>query len=143
MSVETELLAMIQSGAAFPATTLMPMYERLEPVSAEFMLGTWKGGLFDGGAGGDPLKWYGKRFTSMTDVDPMMCYKEDGSIYSWPDWGMAQLREVNFRGKVSASLIYDSQPIMDYFRKVTQNVVLGLGDIKGKPTDFFFHLTRA
>ena len=25
---------------------------------------------------------------------------------------------------------------------VTDNIVIGLGDIKGKPTDFFFHLTR-
>ena len=31
---------------------------------------------------------------------------------------------------------------MDYFRKVTKDIVIGLGDIKGKPTDFFFHLTR-
>ena len=40
------------------------------------------------------------------------------------------------------ALIYDSQPIMDYFRKVNDDVVIGLGDIKGKPLDFFFHLTR-
>jgi hypothetical protein len=31
---------------------------------------------------------------------------------------------------------------MDYFRKVTKDLVIGLGDIKGRPTDFFFHLTR-
>ena len=34
------------------------------------------------------------------------------------------------------------QEIMDYFRKVNDDVVIGLGDIKGKPLDFFFHLTR-
>ncbi|MET0333035.1 MAG: DUF4334 domain-containing protein [Rhizobacter sp.] len=31
---------------------------------------------------------------------------------------------------------------MDYFRKVNDNLIIGLGDIKGKPLDFFFHLTR-
>ena len=54
--------------------------------------------------------------------------------------GLAQLREVACRGKTSASLIYDTQPIMDYFRKVTKDIVLGLGDVKGKPLDFSFTL---
>ena len=47
-----------------------------------------------------------------------------------------------FDGTVSAALIYDQQPIIDYFRKVNDDVVIGLGDIKGKPLEFFFHLTR-
>ena len=72
-----------------------------------------------------------------------MCRAEDESIYSYTKMGLAQLREVACRGKVSASLIYDTQPIMGtYSRKVTKDTVLGLGDIKGKPLDFFFHLTR-
>ena len=49
---------------------------------------------------------------------------------------------MTYRGVTSASLIYDKHPIMDYFRKVTDDIVVGLGDQKGKPTDFFFHLTR-
>ena len=142
MSAESQFLEHIKSGAAVPAETLMPLYDQLEPISAEFMIGMWKGGLFDGGASPDPIKWYGKRFVSASHVDPLMCKAEDGTIYSWTDWGVAQLREVMCRGKLSASLIYDSQPIMDYFRKVTKDVVIGLGDIKGKPLDFFFHLTR-
>lgn len=142
MSAETELLEIIRSKAACPASTLMPIFDQLEPVSAELMLGCWRGGLFDGGAAPDPIKWYGKRFASASHVDPLMCRAEDGLIYSYTKLGLAQLREVACRGKVSASLIYDTQPIMDYFRKVTKDIVLGLGDIKGKPLDFFFHLTR-
>jgi hypothetical protein len=142
MSVESNLLEIIQSGRACPAATLMPLFEQLEPISAEFMIGSWRGGKFDGGADPDPIKWYGKRFISASHVDPLMCRAEDGSIYSYTKLGLAQLREVAFGGKVSASLIYDSQPIMDYFRKVTKDIVIGLGDIKGRPTDFFFHLTR-
>jgi Domain of unknown function (DUF4334)/GXWXG protein len=142
MSVETELLAIIESGAVCSASSLMPMFDRLDPVSAEFMLGTWHGGRFDGGATPDPINWYGKRFTSAEHVEPLLCRAQDGSIYSYTKLGLAQLREVACRGKVSASLIYDTQPIMDYFRKVTKDVVIGLGDIKGKPLDFFFHLTR-
>jgi hypothetical protein len=142
MSVESNLLEIIQSGRACPAAMLMPLFEQLEPISAEFMIGSWRGGKFDGGADPDPIKWHGKRFTSASHVDPLMCRAEDGSIYSYTKLGLAQLREVAFGGKVSASLIYDSQPIMDYFRKVTKDIVIGLGDIKGRPTDFFFHLTR-
>lgn len=142
MSVESDLLGIIKSGDACPAAKLMSMFEQLEPVSAEFMIGTWRGGKFDGGGVPDPIKWYGKRFVSRSHVEPLLCRAEDGSIYSYEKLGVAQLREVAFNGKCSASLIYDSQPIMDYFRKVTNDIVLGLGDIKGKPTDFFFHLTR-
>jgi hypothetical protein len=142
MSIEADLLGMIASGAACSAQILLPMFDQLEPVSAEFMIGTWRGGRFDGGKDPDPIKWYGKRFTSATHVEPLLCRAEDGSIYSYEKMGLAQLREVAFKGKVSASLIYDSHPIMDYFRKVSKDVVIGLGDIKGRPTDFLFHLTR-
>lgn len=142
MSIASEVLQIIQSKVACPATSLMPMFKQLEPVSAEFMIGTWRGGKFDAGKDPDPIKWYGKRFVSATEVHPLLCRAEDGSVYSYDNLGLAQLREVVFDGKVSASLIYDKQPIMDYFRKVTDQVVIGLGDIKGKPLDFFFHLTR-
>ena len=142
MSVEADLLGIIKSGVACPSSTLMQLFEQLEPVSIEFMIGTWRGGKFDGGADPDPIKWYGKRFVSRTHAEPLLCRAEDGSIYSYEKLGIAQLREVAFNGKVSASLIYDQHPIMDYFRKVTNDIVIGLGDIKGKPTDFFFHLTR-
>lgn len=142
MSVETRLLEIIASGEACPSETLMPLYDQLETVSADFMIGTWRGGKFDGGKDPDPINWYGKRFVSATHVEPLLCRAEDGTIYPYEKLGAAQLREVVFKGKASASLIYDQQPIMDYFRKVTDDVVIGLGDIKGQPTDFFFHLTR-
>jgi len=142
MSVESDLLKIIQSGDACSSERLLKIFDELEPVSAEFMIGTWHGGKFDGGNTPDPINWYGKRFVSASHVEPLLCRAPDGSIYSYDKLGVAQLREVAFHGKVSASLIYDQQPIMDYFRKVTNDIVIGLGDIKGKPTDFFFHLTR-
>ena len=142
MSAETKLLEIIKSGEECSADILMPLYEQLEPASADFMIGTWRGGKFDGGKEPDPINWYGKRFVSKTHVEPLLCTKEDGSVYSYENLGLAQLREVAFNGKVGASLIYDNHPIMDYFRKVNDDVVIGLGDIKGKPTDFFFYLER-
>ena len=142
MSAQTQLLEMIQSGQAYPASVLMPLYEQLEGTSAEFMIGTWKGGKFDGGKEPDPIKWYGKRFVSSTHVEPLLCRRDDGSVYSYENLGVAQLREMVFGGKVCASLIYDKQPIMDYFRKVTDDLVVGRGETKGTDDDLFFHLTR-
>ena len=143
MDAQIRFVKLIESKEACAPSVLMELFDQLEPVSMEFMRGTWKGGRFDGGATPDPINWYGKRFVSAQHVEPLLCRGADGSIYAYDKLGFAQLREVRFRGKVSASLIYDQQPIMDYFRKVTNDIVVGLGDIKGRPTDFFFHLTRA
>ena len=142
MQANETLLRIIRSGEACSAETLMPLYDQLEPATAKDMIGTWHGGKFDGGKEPNPINWYGKRFVSASHVDPMLCRKEDGSVYAWPNWGDAQLREVAFGGKVQACLIYDKQPMMDYFRKVTDDLVIGLADIKGRPTDFFFWLER-
>lgn len=140
--IEQQWLDMIASGKAYPAETLMPLFKQLPAVDTDFMLGTWKGGKFDGGAEPDPINWYGKRFTSTTDVEPLLVTNEQGEVATYDRLGAAQMRNVEFDGTVSAALIYDSQPIMDYFRKVNDDVVIGLGDIKGKPTDFFFYLQR-
>lgn len=142
MSAEQTLLEIIKSGKACPASILMPLYEQLEPASIDFMLGQWRGGKFDGGATPDPINWYGKRFVSREHAEPLLCRKEDGTVYAWEKWGAAQLREVAYGGKLQASLIYDEKPMMDYFRKVTDDMVIGLGDIKGQATEFFFWLER-
>jgi hypothetical protein len=142
MTAQQTLQNIIRSREACSAEMLRPLYDQLEPATAEGMIGTWHGGKFDGGKEPNPINWYGKRFTSASEVDPMLCKKPDGTIYAWEDWGPAQLREVVFGGKVQACLIYDRLPLMDYFRKITDDMVLGLADMKGKPMDFFFWLER-
>lgn len=55
-----------------------------------------------------------------------------------------QLREVKFRGVVSTGMIYDKFPIVDSFRFVTDDVVMGAmdsKDLKEKGT-YYFYLTR-
>lgn len=54
----------------------------------------------------------------------------------------ARLRMMSFRGKLSATIIYDDLPIHDVFRKVDQNTLLGLMDLKGMDRPFFFVLRR-
>lgn len=55
----------------------------------------------------------------------------------------ARLRMTEYRGKSSATMIYDSLPINDVFRKVDDRTVLGVMDLKGVRQPFFFVLTRA
>ena len=54
----------------------------------------------------------------------------------------ARLRMMEYRGKVTATMIYDYLPINDSFRKVDDNTVLGIMDYKNSPQPFFFVLKR-
>jgi hypothetical protein len=58
------------------------------------------------------------------------------------DQSCARLRLVTYRGKETATMIYDSLPINDIFRKVDDRTVLGLMDLKGMECPFFFVLQR-
>ena len=54
----------------------------------------------------------------------------------------ARIRMMEYREKVSTTMIYDNLPINDIFRKIDDNTVLGLMDFKGMPQPFFFVLNR-
>ncbi len=54
----------------------------------------------------------------------------------------ARLRMTTYRGKSSATMIYDQLPINDVFRKIDQDAVFGVMDLKGMKSPFFFILRR-
>ena len=54
----------------------------------------------------------------------------------------ARLRRVEYRGVISAGMIYDALPILDVFRAVDPDTLLGLMDLRGMPRPFFFMLRR-
>lgn len=54
----------------------------------------------------------------------------------------ARLRMMEYRGKVSATMIYDYLPINDSFRKIDDHTVLGIMDFKDSYQPFFFVLKR-
>jgi hypothetical protein len=58
------------------------------------------------------------------------------------DSSQARIRMMEYRQKISATMIYDNLPINDIFRKVDDNTLLGLMDFKGQPQPFFFVLKR-
>ncbi|WP_414575336.1 DUF4334 domain-containing protein [Anabaena sp. CCY 9402-a] len=53
-----------------------------------------------------------------------------------------KLQMMEYRGKVSATMIYDYLPINDSFRKVDENTLFGIMDYKNLPQPFFFVLKR-
>lgn len=55
----------------------------------------------------------------------------------------ARLRMLEYRGKVSATMVYDAKPINDVFRKIDKDTLLGLMDLKGMRKPFFFVLRRS
>lgn len=54
----------------------------------------------------------------------------------------ARLRLVEYRGVVSAAMVYDRQPIIDAFRRVDDRTVLGVMDLRGMRTPYVFVLRR-
>lgn len=54
----------------------------------------------------------------------------------------ASLGVRDFRGRRSAALIYASQPIVDYLRRVDADRVVGLMERSGMEAPFFFLLVR-
>ena len=54
----------------------------------------------------------------------------------------ARLRMMVYRGVCSATMVYDQLPILDVFRKVDDDSVFAVMDLKGVAQPFFFMLWR-
>jgi hypothetical protein len=114
---------------------LANLFESLEPVTCEQIVAKWKGGGFDTGhwllGALAEMKWYGKWINSRMDVKPLVCFDEDGRLYSNKTLnGEASLGMMDFRGKVSATIIYDGVPMFGHLRKVDNDTLLGV--VSGK-----------
>ncbi|MFH8407010.1 GXWXG domain-containing protein [Streptomyces sp. NPDC018019] len=146
MSTEQEVLETIASGGEYDTAKLADLFDRLEPVDTDFLIGTWQGGGFEcSGENAELLakmRWYGKRFADADHVEPLLCRDEDGAVYSYEELGLATLHEVVHRGKQSTAMVYDQLPVIDHFRRLTDDVLLGVMVKKGASADFYFHLTR-
>lgn len=110
---------------------LLDFFDALPEVRPEEILSKWKGGDFKTGHWGNAalaeMKWFGKWFRSELDALPLVCFDEDGKLFSNHVMkGEASLWDVEFRGKTSATMIYDGVPIFDHFRKVDENTLFGV-----------------
>lgn len=123
----------------------------LPPATIDGMLGEWKGGAFNTGhklnAALEQARWFGKTFNSAADVKPLICLDANGNKFSNVELGRgeASLWMEEFRGEVTATMVYDGQPTHDHFKRVDDNIVLGLMNGKfamngGRPA--YFYLER-
>ena len=55
---------------------------------------------------------------------------------------VASLKAVPFQGVTSAAMVYDTKPIVDHFRKVDDNRLVGAMVIEGDERVYFFELER-
>ncbi|MTD45009.1 DUF4334 domain-containing protein [Conexibacter sp. W3-3-2] len=133
-------------GTPVPVADAHALFDALDAVDCEEMLGEWDGGVIVTGHPGEQqlgaLGWAGKSFRGRDDVDPIVCRTADGGREANPILGAATLRAVEHRGVVTATMVYDKHPVFDHFRRVDERTVLGLMDRKGD-APLFFWLTRA
>ena len=123
---------------------LASFYAELEAVNNEEIMGNWRGGMFKTGKLIDlTLKdygvysWVGKNFISQNKVKALM-HQVCGLRFNIPLLGNAQVRQVEFRGKVSVGMIYNHLPIIDYFRRVDETTLMGVMDYKGRIPLYFY-----
>lgn len=157
----------------------LQLFDALEGVSLDFILGRWQGSGLHTDHPMDGLlessNWYGKEFVDPENVHPLLFLDSQGKIFqvapnptlmSWvlklpipknnslkpllmlinsllkTEKSQARLRMMEYREKVTATMIYDYLPINDSFKKVDENTVLGIMDYKNLPQPFFFLLKR-
>lgn len=146
------------------------LFDSLETIPTEFLLGEWKGGELATGHPSDgrlaSSGWYGKTFRAVNDVDPLRYTAKAGGTFAGDPVKCvtsptlrdacitdhqeeaetkqpgARLRVVEFRGKTSAAMVYNNLPIIDHFRKVDEDTVLGAMDVPTPGPNYFFYLQR-
>ena len=129
---------------------LEEFWSTLEPVSIDFMIGEWRGGDLVTGHRGDRFlgdRWFGTTFKSAVDVQPVVCLDEDGNKFSDTKLmnGEASLWMEEFRGEVTATMVYDGRPIHDHFKKIDDNAVIAITNGKGALDNgryMYFYLER-
>lgn len=120
-----------------PDAELDDFWASLEPATIEGMLGEWKGGEFRTGhrMNGqlEKARWFGKTFASARDVQPLVCLDADGNKFSNKELGKgeASLWLEEFRGEVTATMVYDGQPVHDHFKRIDDDAVMGIMNGKG------------
>ena len=125
---------------------LFEFYDRLPAMPAEAMLGDWTGGILSRNHPVDAqlgaMRWDGKRFVGPNEVYPIISKDDEGKRVVNNVLGTACLREVVFRGVCTATMVYDKSPVFDHFRRVSQDLVVGVMDQKGNERPLVFFLRR-
>lgn len=147
------------------------IFDSLPLVKPSELIGLWKGVSFPIGDPMDQSLersgWFGKEFIDENNVHPLVFNSTNGGRFAAdPEKSMmlalvgqdvyipdkqpevetdqckARLRVVEYRGVATASMVYNNLPIIDSFRKVDNNTVLGSMENPQMPAPYFFVLRR-
>ena len=130
-----DLLRQLRDSGSTPVE-LDALWASLPTVKAADILGCYHGSAI---STGHPLetalvraRWWGKEFRAVNDVSPLLCTDEAGELFSNTELGQgeASLWNVEFRGEVTAAMVYDGQPVVDHF-KSADGVLMGIMNGKG------------
>lgn len=129
------------------------VWASLPTVRAGGILGRYQGRAI---ATGHPLekalvrsRWWGKDLRAIDDVSPLLCLDESGELFSNVELGNgeASLWDIEFRGEVTATMVYDGQPVFDHFKALDDGLLMGIMNGKGPHilfdgSPFYFVLER-
>lgn len=120
----------------------------------------------------EPSGWYGKLFLSPDAVHPLLFYTQNRKgLYAVDPLPLplkaplprssalgfavallrpllqtkvpkARLRMIEYRGRSTATMVYDGKPIFDHFARIDDRRVLGIMDLKGISGPYAFCLER-
>ena len=130
------------------AQEALEIFDLLEMVPVDFMIGRWKGFEIDSNHQMDGLLaatgWYGKLFLNLEEVHPLLFYTKNlTELYSVnPRIVPMHMRMIEYRSRATATMCYDEKAILDHFAKIDENRVMGIMDLKGVAKPYIFILER-
>jgi hypothetical protein len=131
-AARTAYLDLRARTAPIPDDELDALWTAARVATFDDLIGEWSGGDFETGHRHNGamarLRFFGKTFRSPSDVSPLVCFDEHGERFSNDDYalGGASLWNEEFRGEVTATMVYDGQPTHDHFKMVDDDTALGI-----------------
>ncbi|MFI6764598.1 FAD-dependent oxidoreductase [Streptomyces sp. NPDC050355] len=146
------LTDLAESHAVTDSAELDGLWEALDTVRPDQILGTWRGSPLNTGHSAERrlrnLRWYGKKFNSPNDVQPLICRDNHGHLYPETEasGGGGRLLMLPFRNDVTTALVYHAKPVIDYFKKADHNTLMGImtggNELADNGRVFYFILQR-
>lgn len=123
----------LRAAAHADPAELDALWADLDTTGVEEILGPWRGGDFATGHVASralsKIGWHGKRFDAPLEAHPLICRDADGGLYSNTEaagGAHASLWAVAFRGEVTATMVYDRMPVLDHFKRVDADTLMGI-----------------
>jgi len=133
MSQITQRFAALRDADEVAPADLDALWADLVPVAVDEVLGRWRGGDFATGHVVSTVltkvRWHGKWLDGPLDVTPIVCRDADGRLgpnEKAAGGGGASLWPVEFRGEVTATMVYDRLPVLDHFKRVDDDTLMGV-----------------